>query len=591
MIRATTKEPTKAMFACSGDPIHYGHIDIITRAARVFDEVTVGIGVNADKKPLFTLDERVEMAARSLRHLPNVRVKEFSGLLVNYAYKNGIPTIVKGVRDAEDFRYELTLHSIGESQDWGIDTFLLPSKESTLHISSRAIKELRKLSGKILEYVPMNVKQCLEAKLMGQYIVGITGEPGAGKSYVAKRFVEYGKARGITVHNIELDYLGHEILGNLQEPCYKAARAKIAEEFGKELMRDDGSIDRHILGEIVFSDYAKLERLNEIMRKPLLARLQDELAGKQGIILINAALIAESEMAYLCNNNVAIVSADGASQERRLRGRQLTEGQIERRLNSQYTTAEKARHIAAQIQRYSHGRMWSIENPDGANMDTYADVFSSIVESIGAGRQTCDYMHWQDMCHAINAGANTTSGYDAWLAGYGKRAYHNLDHIDQTLEELRTVRHLAHDYHALEFALRFHDAGEGSEERSAYIAGAVADMMNLPEDFKHKIERYILATDHRNVPSGEQDLELMHDIDLSILGSPSYDTYRQNIREEYSMYPPMRYCEGRIRFLEGMLARPHIYCTEHYRSKYEQSARENIQRELADLRKDPAITQ
>ena len=114
-----------AIYAFSGDPITFGHIDIIKRAATVFDRVVVAIGCNPAKKYLFSQEERTEMARRSLLNLKNVEVKTFQGMLVDFAYENNIDVIVKGIRSTTDFEYEMSLHNLGESQKLGIDTFIL----------------------------------------------------------------------------------------------------------------------------------------------------------------------------------------------------------------------------------------------------------------------------------------------------------------------------------------------------------------------------------------------------------------------------------------------------------------------------------
>ena len=325
----------KAMYAFSGDPITYGHIDIIQRAAKVFDEIVVGIGINPDKKYLFSLEERTEMAEKSLKTISNATVTSFKGLLVDYAYENKIPVIIKGVRDEKDFSYETLLHQIGESQKLDIDTFLLPAEHSKAHISSSAAKAILKEHGLIHEYVPLYVKQCLEAKMSQQYFIGVTGEIGAGKSYLCKKFVDFGKDKGMEVHNIELDHIGHEILEKRNEPIYREVRVNIAKTFGDSVHNADGTINRKNLGEIVFSDTDKIKILNEIMQKPIEVRLRKEIFDKKGIILINAALIAESGMTYLCNNNIVLVSADKSYQQKRLQERNLTKEQIQRRLVSQ----------------------------------------------------------------------------------------------------------------------------------------------------------------------------------------------------------------------------------------------------------------
>jgi pantetheine-phosphate adenylyltransferase len=127
----------KAIYAFSGDPITFGHIDIIERAAKVFTKVLVCIGSNPDKKYMFTLEQRLQMAQDALSSIKNVDVKSFSGLLVDFAFEQNISVIIKGVRNTTDFEYENTLHAVGESQKLGIETFILFAKPQLAHVSSR----------------------------------------------------------------------------------------------------------------------------------------------------------------------------------------------------------------------------------------------------------------------------------------------------------------------------------------------------------------------------------------------------------------------------------------------------------------------
>ncbi len=368
----------QAIYALSGDPIHYGHIDIVERASKIFDKVVVGIGVNLSKKYLFSLEERLDLVRKALVSVPNVEVKSFQGLLVDYAAENGIATVVKGIRGESDLDYELMLHHVGESQRLGIDTFFIPAKQEMTHFSSSAVKALQIEQGLVHGYVPLNVKQALEEKMSGQHILGLTGEIGVGKSYVGKRFETLAKNKGLEAHNIELDSISHQILGELKEELYADTRDQIAAEFGECVRTREGIIDRKALGEIVFHDSSKMNRLNQLMYTPLLVKLRRELYGKKGLIILNAALLAESKMTYLCNNNVVLVSAKEEIQARRLEQRDLSPDQVLRRKESQYDTEEKASTLRKRIELDRHGKLWELDNSEGKEEidETLCDVLN-----------------------------------------------------------------------------------------------------------------------------------------------------------------------------------------------------------------------
>lgn len=359
-----------AIYAFSGDPITFGHIDIIKRAAAVFDRVLVAIGVNQSKHYLFSQAERVEMARKSLSIIPNVEVKSFQGMLVDFAYEHNIDVIVKGVRSSKDFEYEFNLHTLGESQNLNSDTFVLFAKPSLAHVSSSAVKEIQIEQGLIHDYVSSYVKQCLEAKLSDQYIVGLTGEIGAGKSFVAKALADLAQAQGLNAHVIELDQIAWQIQSDLQAEKYVAIRKEIGEFFGPEVVDADGSINRKVLGELVFSDSDKLAQLNTIMETPILVRLRKELMGKKGLIFITAALLAEANMIQLVNHTMILVHADKEIQKQRLLERGLDAGQIKRRLESQYDTPRKQKQIEQAIAMEGTGQLWLLDNTRDSSQAT-----------------------------------------------------------------------------------------------------------------------------------------------------------------------------------------------------------------------------
>jgi len=369
----------KAIYALSGDPFHNGHLDIIRRASRVFDEVVVAIGVNSEKHYLFSLEERLKMASRSVASILNVQVVSFEGLLVDFAYEQGFDVIIKGVRSSKDMEFENLLHLVGESQELGIDTFVLFSRPELMHVSSSTIKALQIEEGFIHRYVPLNVKQCLEAKISGQFILGITGEIGAGKSHVVGLCRELAEGRGLSIHSIVLDDLGLQILEELTEPSYQQVREKIAREFDPAVLNPDGTISRKNLGDLVFSDNIQLDKLNRIMEKPLMVRVRRELRGKKGLILVTAALIAESNLTHLCNNNVVLVTCDKASQERRLRERAMTPAQIQRRLESQYSEREKKEKLQSLIHEATQGSLWVVDSSDASSGSAIARMLEEVL--------------------------------------------------------------------------------------------------------------------------------------------------------------------------------------------------------------------
>lgn len=370
-------KPTKAIYAFSGDPITYGHIHIIERAAKIFNELIVGIGINPAKKYLFTLEERLELATKALAKFKNVKVVAFQGLLVDFAFENDISVIIRGLRNSEDFNMEIMLHQIGESQKCNIETLFFPSSQNMGHISSGATKALQLEQGFVFEYVPLNVKQKLEEKLSGQFIIGITGEIGAGKSFVSGKLAALAEKSAIPFHVVDLDKIAHQILESLTQPLYIELRDTLIKTFGESIRNEEGYINRKQLGRILFQNTEKLQQFNELIKGPLLLRLRREMYGKKGIILLDGALIAESEMTYLCNNNIILISTKKELQMTRLKQRNYTDEQIDQRMNSQYSTDMKRKNMLEVIERDQYGKLISYENMEVK--DAEMDLFNKLL--------------------------------------------------------------------------------------------------------------------------------------------------------------------------------------------------------------------
>jgi pantetheine-phosphate adenylyltransferase len=154
---------TRALIPGSFDPVTFGHLDVIERTARLFDEVLVAVVENPHKSTVFTLVERTEMLAEVTGHLPNLKVDEFEGLLVDYALDRGVNAIVKGLRAVSDFEYELQMAQLNYRLS-GIETLFMPTTPEYSFLSSSLVREVARFGGDVSSMVPTPVAARLQAR-------------------------------------------------------------------------------------------------------------------------------------------------------------------------------------------------------------------------------------------------------------------------------------------------------------------------------------------------------------------------------------------------------------------------------------------
>jgi len=157
-----------AIYPGTFDPITFGHIDIIRRAADLFDFLIVAAAKDNYKNPLFSLEERVSMIESEVKKLPqakNISVEKFEGLLVEFAKKKNAKAIVRGLRAVSDFEFEFQMFGMNAQLDSSIQTIFLPASESNHFIASRLVKEVARLGGDVSKFISKDVEKILRQKL------------------------------------------------------------------------------------------------------------------------------------------------------------------------------------------------------------------------------------------------------------------------------------------------------------------------------------------------------------------------------------------------------------------------------------------
>jgi pantetheine-phosphate adenylyltransferase len=143
------------------DPITNGHIDLIERASKLFDKIIVAIASNQKKSPLFDIDERISLAGECLQHLPNVEIKGFDYLLVNFVNDCEADAVMRGLRAVSDFEYEFQLANMNRALSPDIESIFLTPAEKFSYISSSLVREISSLKGDVSKFVPANVGDAL----------------------------------------------------------------------------------------------------------------------------------------------------------------------------------------------------------------------------------------------------------------------------------------------------------------------------------------------------------------------------------------------------------------------------------------------
>jgi len=154
-----------AIYPGSFDPVTNGHLDVVQRAAKLFDRVVVAVANSEAKHPLFTLEERLGLVKKAVKHLPNVEADAFEGLLIKYVVRRKAQAIVRGLRAVSDFEFEFQLALMNRKLNENIETIFMMPKDTYTFLSSRIVKEIARLGGDVKAFVPAHVQEALTRKL------------------------------------------------------------------------------------------------------------------------------------------------------------------------------------------------------------------------------------------------------------------------------------------------------------------------------------------------------------------------------------------------------------------------------------------
>ena len=154
----------RAIYPGSFDPVTNGHLDVIERGRKLFDEVVVAVAHNEEKKALFSLEERLQLLDQSIGKIDNVRIAQFDGLLVDFAVAEQANAVIRGLRAVSDFEFEFQMALMNRKLETAVETIFLMPKEEYTYLSSRIIKEIARLGGDVSSFVPPAVVKALRRK-------------------------------------------------------------------------------------------------------------------------------------------------------------------------------------------------------------------------------------------------------------------------------------------------------------------------------------------------------------------------------------------------------------------------------------------
>lgn len=375
------------LFPLSGDPLHFGHIDIINRASQQCDRLVVAVLDNDMKAGSYTFSmaERVINTRRAIRlFIPpgecQIDVVGSTDLLVDVFLKEGCYTLFRGVRDDKDKAFE--------TQQMALHEYILPGITARVRyieadpkyavVSSSAIKAMLLHGADVSTMCPLFIKSKLERRLMDQYIIGVTGGMGTGKTWVCTKLVEAFKALDIPAHHVNLDQAVRDALGE-DSPGAARMREQIQTFAKVTIEAKDGVADltaykaKIASGEITDGD---INQISDITEPHVMRHLRRMMRGKRGVVLVEWALLAENDLSHLCNHDVIMV--DSPEQQEFLKDRGVDPAFADRLISKQWIASHKARAIQDRIDQDKCGIVLNYENVKGSEPTHLANILVSL---------------------------------------------------------------------------------------------------------------------------------------------------------------------------------------------------------------------
>lgn len=357
-----TQRYHRGLVPLSADPVTRGHLDIITRASALCQELIVFIGHNDLKRGsyLFSLPERVQMLTRAVAHLDHVRVQASGALLVDVFLREGCDVVFRGIRNEADQAYEATQMHYNDLILSGFSSHVvyLTAAPDLVDVSSSVVKAFVSHHVDVSRFVPLFVKARLEEELCGYQLIGITGGMASGKSYVAGELTKRLKGTHLNFDELVRDLYVEDSSGA------QHVRDQLADGFGDTVLSTDRkAVDREVLKAKLFDPDCPAQRREEASRltEPHVMRLyRDRLAKTKGVVIVEWAQLAEMGLSHLVNHRVIVV--DSPDRGELLRKRGIDAETFARVAAHQWSVDQKVAALEAAAQRVDFGSVVLYEN-------------------------------------------------------------------------------------------------------------------------------------------------------------------------------------------------------------------------------------
>lgn len=366
------------LFSLSADPIHFGHLNVIRRAAKACENLIVLVSNSDGKDYVFNLATRLQMVKRAILHHieeKNIKVIGSDELLVDVFLREGCDMMFRGVRDGEDRRFEeaqMNLHSRILPGFSGMVRYL-DAHKAFQDVSSTLVRSFASKGLDISDMVPLFVKSRMERKVLNRYLVGVTGQMGTGKTYVAEMLGRWLASRNVPAMNLNLDVLVRNLYVEQTQGADRV-REKLAELLGPTILSHGGSeVNPNRLKEMLAQGKIPPDTLKEMhnITAPHVYRLMREcMAGARGVVLLEWAQLIENDMCSLVNNDVIVVEAPEKYRKEFLKKRGVDPALAERFKAEQWDTDRKVAELNKILAADDCGVCLRYENVPGRQPDT-----------------------------------------------------------------------------------------------------------------------------------------------------------------------------------------------------------------------------